>query len=132
VKKEIITAGAKRLRQVLETAGTGGKVHELAKREFLLFPHKVLSNTNSSHRRGAAVLVNLKRLQEGRLLDPKPLSEAKRKAIDCRIGRQVHKQLRNGNVTRAARAMEQTEVAELSEATRAKLLVGTLGTTPVT
>jgi hypothetical protein len=34
-------AGAKLLRQVLATAGTGGEIHELTEKEVLLFPPKV-------------------------------------------------------------------------------------------
>jgi hypothetical protein len=41
VKKEFSMAGAKLMRQVLATAGTGGAIHKLAEIELLLFPQNV-------------------------------------------------------------------------------------------
>lgn len=121
VKTEFSLAAAMLVRKVLETATAGGEEHQQAREDFMWFPYRVLSNTNGSHRRGAKVLGNLKRLKEGSLPDPEPLSATNRRATEHRIAKQVHKHMKNGNITRAARAMEEAEIAELTTETREKL-----------
>jgi hypothetical protein len=102
VKTEFSLAAAMLVRKVLETATAGGEEHEQAREDFMWLPYRVLSNTNGSHRRGAKVLGNLKRLKEGSLPDPELLSATNRRATEHRIAKQVHKHLKNGNITRAA------------------------------
>jgi hypothetical protein len=121
VKREFSLAAASLARKVLETATTGGEEHDQAKKNFLRFPFRVLSNTNSSHRRGAKLLGNLKRLREGSLPEPKAMTATKWIAAERRLAQQVHKQLKKGNITRAARAMEEAEIAENTPETTQKL-----------
>lgn len=121
VKKDWSQAGAALWRKVITAAATGGDEHERAKEEVQLFPSRILGNTNGSYRRKAKVQGNLKRYKEGTLPQPKPISPQKRKAAEQRVARQVQEQLVNGNVTRACRALEASEVADTTPENLEKL-----------
>ena len=63
----------------------------------------------------------MKKLSQGVIPTPQPTTAPKIRSAEQREARRVHKQMQNGNITRAARALESTEVADPTPAVMEKL-----------
>lgn len=116
-------AAAIALEACVDTCGSPGQEHTVAQQNLMLLPSRLLGCNNGSRRRQHKVLGSIKRYLQGQIPEPRPVKAAKQRSAEQQIAKQVHRQLANGNVTRAARALEVQEIAEPTDDVLDKLEV---------